>query len=98
MREKSRPAAGEALNPPEHIEADQVIVEIVDKNTGQTFRRQLSIKYCETENGIVLVGETMDGAPSQITFLSEVALLRIKELFGKGADVPRCDHEPRDSK
>ena len=93
MSEEKRSDEGEEQKSPDLIEADQVSVEIIDKSTGQLFRRQLPIKYCETENGIVLAGETMDGAPSQITFLSEGALSRIKDLFGKGPDVPRCDHK-----
>ena len=84
---------GDPLDSVSIIEADSVVVEIVDKSTGQTNRRNLPAKYCETENGIVLTGETLDGTPSQIAFLSESALVKIKELFGKGPDVPRCKHE-----
>ena len=92
MSETKRSAAGDEQDLPELIEAEEVAVEIVDKHTGQVFRRQLPIKYRETDQGIVLAGEAMDGAPVEITFLSDAALLRIKELFGKGPDVPRCDH------
>ncbi|HWR41712.1 hypothetical protein [Sporomusa sp.] len=72
------------------IEADSIIVEVIDKNTGKMFRRNLPVNYLETDNGIVLSGETIDGSPSQINFLSEAALAKINELLGKGPDSPRC--------
>lgn len=75
----------------EQIEADSVVVEVIDKNTGKKFRRNLPIQYVENCNGLILSGETLDGRPSQIHFLSEAALCRINELVGKGADRPKCD-------
>lgn len=72
------------------IEADTIIVEILDKNTGTIYRRNLPVKYCETDNGIILTGETMEGVPSQIAFFSDSALAKMQELFGMGPDVPRC--------
>ncbi|WP_371380644.1 hypothetical protein [Sporomusa aerivorans] len=73
------------------IEADWVIVEVVDKNTGQMFRRNLPVGYLETDNGIVLTGEAMDGTTTHINFLSEAALAKINDLLGKGPDKARCD-------
>lgn len=75
------------------IEADSIIVEVIDKHTGEMFRRTLPVIYLETDNGIILSGETMDGSPSQISFLSEAALTKIHDLLGKGPDSPRCNHE-----
>ncbi|SMD11580.1 hypothetical protein [Sporomusa malonica] len=75
------------------IEADSIIVEVIDKHTGEIFRRNLPVNYLETDNGIILSGEAMDGSPSQINFLSEAALTKINELLGKGPDSPRCNHE-----
>ena len=72
------------------IEADWITIEVVDKDTGQLFQRKLPVKYLETDNGIVLTGETMDGQSAQIHFISASALARINELFGKGPDSPRC--------
>lgn len=72
------------------IEADWIIVEVIDKKTGRMFRRNLPLKYLETDNGIVLSGETMDGKPSHIQFFSESALAKIHDLLGKGPDAPRC--------
>jgi len=78
---------------PEQIEADTVFVEVIDRSTGKKFRRKLPIQYLENGNGIILSGETMDGKPSQLHFLSALALSRIHELFGKGAEQPKCqDH------
>lgn len=75
------------------IEADWIVVEVVDKNTGQLFRRTLPVNYLETANGIVLTGETIDGQPAYINFLSEDALAKINDMLGKGPDRPRCDPE-----
>ena len=75
---------------PDQIEAEEIVVEVIDKNTGTMFRRNLPVQYLENGNGIILSGETLDGKPSQIHFLSEAALARICELLGKGPDRPRC--------
>ncbi len=75
------------------IEADWIVVEVIDKNTGKMFRRNFPVRYLETYNGVVLSGETIDGRPSQINFLSETALAKINDLLGKGPDRARCDHK-----
>lgn len=75
------------------IEADTIIVEVIDNKTGKTFRRNLPIKYIETDNGIRLFGETIEGTPSQIVFYSDTALTKINDLLGMGPDTPRCDHK-----
>lgn len=75
------------------IEADWITIEVIDKTTGKKFRRDFPIRYLETDNGVVLFGETLEGKPSQINFLSASALARITELLGDGPDAPRCqDH------
>jgi hypothetical protein len=73
------------------IEADEITVEVVDKHTGQTFRRTLPVSYCENANGVLLKGETSAGEPVEMSFLSEAALARLGELFGRGPDKPRCN-------
>ncbi|MDF2571289.1 MAG: hypothetical protein K0R55_2893 [Sporomusa sp.] len=83
----------EETNLLDKIEADSIIVEVIDKNTGKTFRRKLPVKYLETDNGLVLSGETLDGNPSQLELLSEAALAKLKDLLGKGPDAPRCDEK-----
>ncbi len=72
------------------IEADAVVIEIVDKNTGKMFIRNLPIQYLETDNGIILSGETISGGPAEIAFYSEAALTRMKDILGKGPDSHRC--------
>lgn len=75
------------------IEAHSVIIEVTDETTGKTFRRTLPISYLENSNGLILSGETVEGNPSQIAFLSDSALNRINDLRGHGPDVPRCKKE-----
>ena len=75
---------------PEQIEADTVFVEVTDRNTGKTFRRKLPLLYLENGNGIILSGETLEGKPSELHFLSAQALSRLHELFGKGSERPKC--------
>lgn len=73
------------------IEAGLVVVEVVDKNTGQTFRRNLPINYLENDNGIILSGETITGQPTEIAFFSDIAISKMSDLRGKGPDKPRCN-------
>lgn len=75
------------------IEADRVIVEVIDNLTGRMFRRNLPLKYVETDNGIRLFGETLEGTPTQIAFYSETAMTKINDLLGNGPVVPRCHHK-----
>lgn len=83
----------EETNLMDKIEADWIIVEVIDKNTGKMFRRNLPVRYLETANGVALSGETIAGNPSQINLLSEVALKKINDLLGKGPDSARCGHQ-----
>lgn len=76
----------------EKIESPAVAVEVLDRETGMLFRRELPLNYLETENGIILSGENSNGAPSTIAFLSDTALHRINDLRGKGPDEHTCDH------
>lgn len=73
------------------IEADWIVIEVTDKATGKMFRRTLPVHYLETDNGVVLSGENLDGTASQINFLSQNALAKLNDLFGKGPDSPRCE-------
>jgi hypothetical protein len=72
------------------IEADSVVVEVTDKNSGQTFRRTLPISYLENDNGIILSGETVTGQSTEIAFFSDIAISKMSDLRGKGPDTPRC--------
>lgn len=75
------------------IEAHSVIIEVTDEATGKTFRRTLPLGYLENSNGLILSGETVEGNPSQIAFLSDSALNKINDLRGHGPDVPRCKND-----
>lgn len=79
----------------EKLEADEIVVEITDKHTGRTFRRTLPVRYCETANGVILEGETLEGAVTRIVCLSSAALAKIGELFGQGPDAPH-HHDPEE--
>lgn len=74
------------------ISADQVTIEVEDKVTGELIRRELPLEYIENDNGIRLRGETLEGEPTEIVFLSQQAVERITDLTGKGAQAPRCDN------
>jgi hypothetical protein len=74
----------------DRIEADAVTLELVDRHSGKIFRRDLPVRYSENDNGVILAGEAMDGRAAQIAFLSDTALAKMRDLFGKGADAPHC--------
>lgn len=74
----------------DNIQANTVIVEVKDRSTGLIFRRNLPIDYLETDNGVILRGETLSGSISEIAFLSDVAISRMNDLRGKGPDKSRC--------
>ena len=82
------------------IIADQVTVEVTDKNTGKVFRRELPIDYFENANFLRLSGENLDGSLSQLVFYTPRGIQRVKDITGKGPDHDRCgghghshDHE-----
>ncbi|NLW25310.1 MAG: hypothetical protein GXY91_08790 [Clostridia bacterium] len=72
------------------IEAHSAVIEVKDKNTGLLFRRYIPIDYLETDNGIIISGETLSGTVSEIAFLSDLALSRIKDLRGMGPEKDSC--------
>jgi len=77
----------------EGIEADQVVVEVMDKNTGRLVRHRLDLRYLENHNGLVLFGETMEGKSTQIAFLTQLAWEKMNDMLGKGSDVPHHQHD-----
>lgn len=87
--EKQSTAAGREAEP-QKISAHQVVLEITDRDTGIICRRTLPLDYLETDNGIKLSGETVDGSPSHLAFLSDTGALRMKDILGKGPDTHRC--------
>ena len=73
-----------------YIAADSVVMEVIDGETNVCFRRKLPLRYEETGNGVSLIGEDITGKNSQISFLSEAAYEKIKDITGKGPNSPRC--------
>lgn len=74
----------------DQVRADVVTLHAVDLNSGQIIRRTLPLTLMENHNALRLIGETLDGHPSEIVFLSESAAGKVVELTGHGQDKPRC--------
>lgn len=74
------------------ISADHVTIEVEDKETGLKIRRDLPLEYFENDNGIRLRGESLEGKPVEIVFVSQQGIDRITDLTGRGAQEPRCDN------
>lgn len=72
------------------IHADMVTLEVTDKKTGESFRRELPIEFYETANFLRLRGEDMNGKPSELVFVSDTGMRRLKDLTGKGPDADPC--------
>lgn len=70
------------------ITSPNLVVEVIDSNNGQLYRRYLEMEYTENANGIRLKGEDLGGNPSEIIFLSGYSIERIAELQGEGSDTP----------
>ena len=87
---ENQSAAGSREAEPQIISAQQAVLEITDRDTGIICRRILPLEYVETDNGIRLSGETIDGYPSHLAFLSDTGMNRMKDILGKGLDAPRC--------
>jgi len=75
---------------PSHVAVDSVVMELVDRASGQLIRRPVELRYEENENGIVLTGEDMTGRPSSIVFLSDTYLKKLVDISGGGADTHKC--------
>ena len=72
------------------IHAKQVTVEVRDEATGEVFRRTLPMEYYETANFLRLSGEDRKGEPSELVFLSDTGMRRLRDLTGKGPDKDPC--------
>lgn len=72
------------------IHANMVILEVTDEKTGETFRRELPIEFQETANFLRLKGEDMCGNPSELVFISDTGMRRLKDLTGHGPDEDPC--------
>ena len=60
------------------IHADMVTLEVTDKTTGETFRRELPIDFYETANFLRLRGEDLNGKPSELVFVSDTGMDRTR--------------------
>ena len=72
------------------IHAKQVTVEVRDEATGEVFRRTLPMEYYETANFLRLSGEDRKGKHSELVFLSDTGMRRLRDLTGKGPDKDPC--------
>jgi hypothetical protein len=74
----------------DHISAPNLVVEVLDAESGRLFRRYLELEFEENDNGIRLIGENMAGESTQLVFLSGTALKKMRDIRGHGRDTPRC--------
>ncbi|HBR09207.1 MAG TPA: hypothetical protein DD735_09995 [Clostridiales bacterium] len=72
------------------VSASFVTVEVTDKKTGATYRRELPIDYYETANCLRLKGEDAYGAPAELVFYSGTGARRLMDLTGRGPDEDSC--------
>jgi len=75
---------------PQEISASVVTVEVTDRNTGKTYRRELPIDYYETANCLRLRGESLSGAPAELVFFTDRGTARVRDLTGGGPDEDGC--------
>ena len=76
------------------ISSDELVMELKDNTTNKLYRRSVPLSYIENSNGIKLTGEDLHGNPSEIVFLSSIAVEKIIDVTGKGRNEARCDgHE-----
>jgi len=73
------------------IKADFVTVEVTDKASGQTFRRELPIDYTENANFLRLRAEGYSGEMAELVFFTPRGVQRMKDMTGKGADHDDCN-------
>ncbi|WP_455538880.1 hypothetical protein [Terrisporobacter sp.] len=78
--------------PLDFICSDEVTLEVIDEKTSRIFKRKLDISYVENSNGIRLQGENFEGKPSEIVFLSNTAIDKIKDVIGLGLNTSPCNH------
>lgn len=76
---------------PNKITADEIKVEVVDKDTGKTYVRNLPINYLETSNFLRLSAEDSEGKPSSLVFYTEQGVLGLRDMTGGGPDTHNCE-------
>jgi hypothetical protein len=75
------------------ITAPNAVIEVIDERSGKLYRRYLELGYEENDNGIRLSGENIAGEEVHIAFLSDTALLKMKQLRGGGPNESPCTHK-----
>ncbi len=75
---------------PNEIRADWITLEVTDKVTGETYRRELPVEFYENANFLRLRGEDINGKPSELVFISDTGTRRLKGLMGQGPDKDPC--------
>ncbi|MGN1142765.1 MAG: hypothetical protein ACI4TF_16330 [Oliverpabstia sp.] len=75
---------------PNEIRADWITLEVTDKVTGETYRRELPVEFYENANFLRLRGEDINGKPSELVFISDTGTRRLKDLMGQGPDKDPC--------
>lgn len=79
-----------SVEPTDWITADKALLHVQDHATHKVYSRSLPLDYEENNNGISLKGETLRGENAEIAFLSNTALVKIKDLTGHGTDKAPC--------
>ena len=79
------------VNEVDQITAEMVELLVTDENSGRFFRRTLPLSFRENDNGLRLIGESLDGSITEIAFISGTAVDKIKNLTGHGPDESRCN-------
>lgn len=72
------------------IYANEVTIEVTDRQTGLKFSRTLPIDYYETANCLRLRGENASGDASELVFLSSAGLGHLRDMTGQGPDKDPC--------
>ncbi|MDY4575606.1 MAG: hypothetical protein SPD90_11150 [Intestinibacter sp.] len=72
------------------ISSDDAVLELKDNTTNKLYRRSVPLSYIENSNGIRLTGEDLHGNPSEIVFLSSIAVEKIIDVTGRGRNEARC--------
>lgn len=70
----------------QEIHANTVTLHVKDEKTGETFVRELPLEFYENANFLRLLGEDMNGKPSEIVFISDTGMRRLQDLTGHGPD------------
>lgn len=74
----------------QEIHANTVTLHVKDEKTGETFVRELPLEFYENANFLRLLGEDINGKPSEIVFVSDTGMRQLRDLTGHGPDEDPC--------